>query len=79
MIRASLEQHFAAREERIGEPARKEDTEALLQALPGVLQVRGLEFRGLDQASYRTETGDLRISPDEILSLERMDVALTRL
>ncbi|MBR1659615.1 MAG: baseplate J/gp47 family protein [Oscillospiraceae bacterium] len=79
VIRASLERHFAAREERIGEPARKEDTEALLQALPGVLQVRGLEFRGLDQASYRTETGDLRISPDEILSLERMDVALTRL
>ena len=53
--------------------------EAALQKVPGVLQVELLELRGLDHGSYRTPGGDLQIPLDGILSLEQIDLKLTRI
>ena len=78
-LRQALERHFAAREERIGAPAAREETEALLQAQSGVYRVSALALRGLDQGSYRTEAGDLVAPPDAILTLEQADIRMTYL
>lgn len=78
-VREALEAYFAPREARIGADARRDDVEAALQKVPGVLQVELLELRGLDHGSYRTPGGDLQIPLDGILSLEQIDLKLTRI
>ena len=77
-IRRAAEEAFAPREEAIGAPIRRDACIALLQRRPGVLQVRRLELRGLDQNSYETAAGDLQIPPDASGSLERMEIQLLR-
>ena len=78
-VREALEAYFAPREARIGADARRDDVEAALQKVPGVLQMELLELRGLDHGSYRTPGGDLQIPLDGILSLEQIDLKLTRI
>ncbi len=77
-IRRAVEEAFAPREEAIGAPVCRDECIALLQRCPGVLQVRRLELRGLDQNSYETAAGDLQVPPDVIGSLERMEIQLLR-
>lgn len=77
-IRRAVEAVFAPRQEAIGAPVLRDDCIALLQRCPGVLQVRRLELRGLDQNSYETAAGDLQIPPDAIASLDRMEIQLLR-
>lgn len=77
-VRQALEEYFAPRPERIGAAGRRSDLEALLQKLPGIFQVEGLELRGLDQRSYHTPAGDLQIPPDGLLALEQMELELRR-
>lgn len=77
-IRRAVEEAFAPREAAIGAPVRREDCAALLQRCPGVLQVRRLELRGMDQNSYETAGGDLQIPPDAMGSLEQMELQLLR-
>lgn len=76
-IREKLRAFFAPSEARIGEPGRQDDVAALLQKLPGVLQVGAMGLRGQDQNSYETAGGDLMVSPDAMLYLERCDVELS--
>lgn len=56
----ALEALFAPHEEGIGAAARQEDIMAALQKCPGVLQVRRMELRGLDQNSYQTASETCR-------------------
>ena len=74
----ALEALFAPHEEGIGAAARQEDIMAALQKCPGVLQVRRMELRGLDQNSYQTASGDLQVPADAIASLERVEIQLLR-
>lgn len=62
----------------IGAAVRCSDIAALLQRLPGVLEVRRLELRGEGQNVYRTQTGDIRIPPDAIAVLRQADIELVR-
>ena len=69
-VRQALERWLAPRAGEIGELVRRDDCAALLQKLPGVLQVRRLELRGTDQSSRLTQGGDLSIPPDGLPALE---------
>ena len=51
---------------------------AVLQKLPGVLQVDRVEFRGMDQNSYQTAAGDLTVMPDTILHLRSAALSLAK-
>ena len=77
-VQMALEALFAPHEEGIGAAARQEDIMAALQKCPGVLQVRRMELRGLDQNSYQTASGDLQVPADAIASLERVEIQLLR-
>lgn len=77
-IRQALEAWFAPRAERIGGLIRRDDGAALLQKLPGVLQIRRLELRGTDQSSWRTSSGDLNILPDGLPALEGTEIELVQ-
>ena len=68
-VRKALEEWLAPRAEAIGSLVRRDDGAALLQKLPGVLQVRRLELRGTDQRSRQSSGGDLIIPPDGLPSL----------
>lgn len=61
---------------KIGVPVRCSDIAALLQGVPGVLEVRRLELYGEGQNAYRTQAGDIRIPPDAIAVLRKADVEL---
>ena len=69
---------FAPSGDRIGASAGRDELMAVLQKLPGVLQIDRLEFRGIDQNSYQTATGDLTVMPDTILHLKRAEVTLAK-
>ena len=73
-VQRALEGWLAPRAERIGRLVRRDDGAALLQKLPGVLQIRRLELRGGDQSSRRTPGGDLSIPVDGLPALEKTDV-----
>ena len=64
--------------DRIGAGVNKDDLVSALQKLPGVLQIDRVEFRGMDQNSYQTATGDLTVMPDTILHLRRAEVSLVK-
>ncbi len=74
----AIRKFFAPRGERIGAGVGRDELAAVLQKLPGVLQVDRVEFRGMDQNSYQTATGDLSVMPDTILHLTRAAVSLAK-
>ena len=74
----ALREYFKPCGERIGAPADRDDLSALLQKLPGVLQIDSVELRGLDQNSYQTTAGDLTVMPDTILHPKRITVSLIK-
>ena len=69
---------FAPCGKRIGAGVGRDDLAAVLQKLPGVLQIDRVEFRGLDQNSYQTTAGDLTVMPDTILHLKSTAVTLAK-
>ncbi len=75
---AAIRDFFAPRSERIGAGVLRDDLAAVLQKLPGVLQVDRVEFRGMDQNSYQTSAGDLTVMPDTILHLRSAAVSLSK-
>ena len=77
-VEDALRAYFAPRGERIGAPADREEISAVLQKLPGVLQIDSVELRGLDQNSYQTTAGDLTVMPDTILHPVRTTVSLIK-
>ncbi|MBR3556332.1 MAG: baseplate J/gp47 family protein [Oscillospiraceae bacterium] len=74
----AIRRFFAPRSERIGAGVLRDDLAAVLQKLPGVLQVDRVEFRGMDQNSYQTSAGDLTVMPDTILHLKNAAVSLAK-
>ena len=74
----ALRAFFRPRNERIGAGVSRDELGALLQKLPGALQIDRVEFRGMDQNSYQTGTGDLTVMPDTILHLRQVSVTLTK-
>ncbi|MBQ6234341.1 MAG: baseplate J/gp47 family protein [Clostridia bacterium] len=78
LIEEALRKFFAPSGARIGAPADRDALYAMLQKLPGVLQVDSVEFRGLDQNSYQTTAGDLTVMPDTILHPVKVAVSLTK-
>lgn len=78
-VRRTLEAWLAPRAERVGAMIRWDDGAALLQKLPGVLQIRQMELRGTDQSSRRTPGGDLTIPPDGLPALERTDIVFSQI
>ena len=78
IVEEAIRTFFAPSGARIGAPADRDELSAMLQKLPGVLQVDSVEFRGLDQNSYQTTAGDLTVMPDTILHLVRTAVSLTK-
>ena len=77
-VEDALRAYFAPRGERIGAPADRDGLSAVLQKLPGVLQIDSVELRGLDQNSYQTTAGDLTVMPDTILHPVRILVSLIK-
>ena len=75
---AAIRAFFAPRSGRIGAGVLRDDLAAVLQKLPGVLQVDRVEFRGMDQNSYQTAAGDLTVMPDTILHLRSAAVSLAK-
>jgi len=74
----AIRSFFAPRGERIGAGVGRDELAAVLQKLPGVLQIDRVEFRGMDQNSYQTSAGDLTVMPDTILHLARAEVSLAK-
>ena len=75
---AALRSFFAPRGERIGAGVSKDELAAVLQKLPGVLQIDRVELRGHDQNCYQTAAGDLSVIPDTILHLRRAEISLVK-
>ena len=67
--KAALWSYFAPGGERIGAGVSRDELAALLQKLPGVLQIDRVELRSLDQNSHQTGDGGLGVMPDTILHL----------
>jgi hypothetical protein len=67
--KAALGSYFAPGGERIGAGVSRDELAALLQKLPGVLQIDRVELRSLDQNSHQTGDGGLGVMPDTILHL----------
>ena len=78
-VRQALEGWLSPRADRIGDPVRRDDGAALLQKLPGVLQIRQLELRGTDQSSRLTPGGDLSIPPDGLPALENVMIEFVQI
>ena len=77
-VEEAVKAFFTPRGDRIGAGVSRDDLAAVLQKLPGVLQIDRIEFRGMDQNSYQTATGDLTVMPDTILHLARTSVTLAK-
>ena len=75
---AAVRSFFAPGGERIGMGVSRDELAAVLQKLPGVLQIERLEFRGMDQNSYQTAAGDLSVMPDTLLHLKSAAVTLSK-
>ena len=75
---SALKQYFAPGSERIGAGVGRDEISALLQKLPGVLQIDRVDFHGLDQNSSQTAAGGLSVMPDTILHLRQMTVTLLK-
>ncbi len=77
-LEEAVGEFFAPRGERIGAGVSRDEITALVQKLPGVLQIDRVELRGMDQNSYQTAGGDLTVMPDTILHLVRVAVSLAK-
>ena len=75
---AAIRSFFAPGGSRIGAGVGRDELAAVLQKLPGVLQVERVEFRGMDQNSYQTAAGELTVMPDTILHLRSAAVTLAK-
>ena len=74
----AIRSFFAPCGERIGAGVGRDELAAALQKLPGVLQIDRVEFRGMDQNSYQTASGDLTVMPDTILHLARAEISMAK-
>lgn len=77
-LEEALRDFFVPRGARIGAGVSRDEIAALLQKVPGVLQLDRIELRGLDQNSYQTAGGDLSVMPDTILHLAGATVSLSK-
>jgi len=77
-VERALTDFFAVTKERIGAVVRRNDAAACLQAVPGVLQVRRLEVRGMGSGGYRTAGGDIQLPPDAIPYWGELELELVR-
>ena len=75
---SALEACLSVERADIGAPVRRNNILALLQKLPGALEVQRLELRGAGQNVYQTAAGDIRVPPDAVAVLRRADVELIR-
>ena len=78
VIEEAIRAYFKPCGARIGAPADRDEFSAMLQKLPGVLQIDSVELRGLDQNSYKNTAGDLTVMPDTILHPVQIAVSLTK-
>lgn len=77
-IRDALGGRLSAARADIGAAVCRSDIAALLQKLPGALEIRRVELRGFGQDAYHTAAGDIRIPPDAIAVLRQADVEIIR-
>ena len=77
LIEKALRREFTPRAELVGRTVRRDDLSAVLQKLPGVLQIRRLDLQGEDQNSYQTAAGDLDLQPNGLPRLEKLELTLT--
>ncbi len=75
---AAIREFFAPCSRRIGAGVGRDELAAVLQKLSGVLQVERVEFRGMDQNSYQTASGELTVMQDTILHLRSAAVTLSK-
>ena len=78
MIQKALADYFSIEKANFGAVVRRSDIAALLQQLPGVLEVRRLELSGTGQNIYRSSAGDIHIPPDALTVLRNVLIDLTR-
>ena len=74
----ALQARLSVAQADIGAPVRRSDVLALLQRLPGALEIQRLELRGIGAQAYQTTAGDVRIPPDAIAVLRQANVELIR-
>jgi len=74
----ALRERLSAQRADFGAVLRRSDMAALLQRLPGVLEVCRLELRGTGAGVYQTTAGDLTFPPDALAVLRHADVELLR-
>ena len=74
----ALDRLLSADRAEIGAPVRRSDVMALLQQLPGALELQRLELHGTGQNVYQTPAGDIRIPPDAIAVLRQANIELVR-
>ena len=77
-VESAIRGYFAPCGKRIGAGVGRDELAALLQKLPGVLQIDRVEFRGQDQNSYQTAGGELTVMPDTLLHLRSAAVTLAK-
>lgn len=77
-VQKALADYFSIDKANFGAVARRSDVAALLQQLPGVLEVRRLELSGVGQNVYRSTTGDIHIPPEALAVLRKVSVDLAR-
>lgn len=63
---------------RIGAGVDRDELAAVLQKLPGVLQIDQVEFRSMDQNSHPSASGGLTVMPDTILHPGSVSVRLSK-
>ena len=78
-VEDAMEARLSAARADIGAPVRRSDMLALVQKLPGVLEVQRLELRGAGPDAYQTAAGDIRVPPDGVAVLRRAEVEIGRI
>lgn len=76
-VRALLEEYLSPRGAGIGGPVRPGEAAALLQALPGVLQVKGVDLRALGTGCYQNAAGDIQLPRLAIPCLDGLELDRT--
>lgn len=78
IIQKTLTDYFSIDKANFGAVVRRSDVAALLQQLPGVLEVRRLELSGAGQNVYRSASGDIHIPPEALAVLRNVSIDLAR-
>jgi|GEM_PF-1210419 len=78
IIQNALADYFSIDKANFGAVARRSDVAALLQQLPGVLEIRRLELSGTGRNVYRSAAGDIHIPPEALTVLRNVSIDLVR-